>query len=103
MSNVYYSPEDFGLEIVGTLEDEPNYDFNMVVVWKDKDGVAYWAHDSGCSCPCPFEDYQTVDSLEVLNKQSWDGFESACNNLYQVSRDEVDRFLRLVEREVGRV
>jgi hypothetical protein len=66
-SNPYYSPEKFGLEIVGEAElSVPNYDFDMLVVWKDADGTLYYAQDSGCSCPSPFEDYNSVDDLHKL-------------------------------------
>ena len=39
------------------------YDFNLFGVWII-DGVAYWASDSGCSCPSPFENYNKVEDLE---------------------------------------
>lgn len=66
MNDVYYSPEKFGLTTVGQIDwEEPDYSFNMTVVWKDKDGKLYWASDSGCSCPSPFEDYHSIDQLET--------------------------------------
>lgn len=65
-NNPYYTPEAFGLTIVGEVEwSEPCYSFDTTVVWKDEEGNFYWASDSGCSCPSPFEDY---NSLEQLNK-----------------------------------
>lgn len=62
MSNPYYHPEDFGLTIVGMIEVEPDYDFDMLVVWTDGTTL-YWAEDSGCSCPSPFEDFTTIGRL----------------------------------------
>jgi hypothetical protein len=56
MSGVYYSPADFGLEIVAEIDNDEPYEFDMVVVWRDVDGRLWGAHDSGCSCPTPFED-----------------------------------------------
>jgi hypothetical protein len=55
---IYYSPENYGLEVVGHLE-QPNmsYEFHILGVWKDKLGNIFWAEDQGCSCPMPFEDY----------------------------------------------
>lgn len=47
------------LEFVGEL-DEPNmsYEFHCLGVWKHKpDGELYWAEDSGCSCPSPYENH----------------------------------------------
>ena len=56
MTSVYYSPEDYGLEPIGTLDEDLGYEFHILAIWKDKDGNIYWAEDSGCSCPIPFED-----------------------------------------------
>lgn len=63
-SNPYYNPEKCGLEIVGMIEDEPNWDFNMLVVWRHlESGVLYFGTDSGCSCPSPFENVTGLGSL----------------------------------------
>ncbi|AEQ20937.1 conserved hypothetical protein [Rhodococcus phage E3] len=63
---VYNDPKHFGLEIVGELElEEPNYSFNMGVVWyRPETERFYFATDSGCSCPSPYEDYTSIESLE---------------------------------------
>lgn len=53
--NIYYDPENFGLEIVASEDRGYTYEFDMVVVWKNKQGDLFWASDSGCSCPTPFE------------------------------------------------
>lgn len=58
MTTVYYSPEDYGLQTVGNLdEDGLDYEFHILAIWKDEEGRIYWAEDSGCSCPSPFEDF----------------------------------------------
>ena len=65
MSNIYYSPEDFGLEVIGTIEwSEPDYSFDMTVVWRAKRGQYWIGSDSGCSCPSPFEDIRDVNELD---------------------------------------
>jgi hypothetical protein len=59
----YNSPEFYGLEVVGSIEwtDEP-YEFDTTVVWRDRaTGEFLYANDSGCSCPCPFEDHKRED------------------------------------------
>lgn len=62
----YYNPEEFGLTIIGTMEWHlASYEYDMTVVWQDAEGKLYWASDSGCSCPSPFEEYKTLDSLET--------------------------------------
>lgn len=71
MSNVYYSPEKFGLEIIGDIEwyDEP-YQFDMTIVLRNKEtGQLYYADDSGCSCPSPFEDLGIDDLTKVERLQ----------------------------------
>ncbi len=56
MVNFYYHPESDGLTTVGEVQwGEPCYDFDITAVWRDGD-TFYWADDSGCSCPVPFED-----------------------------------------------
>lgn len=55
--NPYYYPENSNLKIVGVVEwREPNYDFDMTVVWQDEQGLFLMDSDTGCSCPSPFED-----------------------------------------------
>ena len=61
--NPYYNPEDLGLTPVATVEDERNWDFNILAIWSDGKRF-YWAEDSGYSCPTPFEDYTTLDTLQ---------------------------------------
>lgn len=65
MSNVYYKPESFGVETVGEIElEEGLYSFNLVLVLRDLEtGKFYVNQDSGCSCPSPFEDFKTKESL----------------------------------------
>lgn len=63
--NIYYNPQDFGLEIVGDFEfSEPDYSFDMCVVWKETRGSYWIGCDSGCSCPSPFEDVRSKDELD---------------------------------------
>lgn len=67
MSNVYYSPEELGLEPLGEFEiHEADYSFDIFAAWRDpKTGLFYSASDSGCSCPSPFEDYNSLESLTM--------------------------------------
>ena len=69
MSNVYYNPRDFGLEIVAEIEySTGSYEFDTRVIWKDEEGRLWTARDSGCSCPTPFEN-ESLDTLERLVKE----------------------------------
>ena len=63
--NIYYSPEAFGLEVVGEIDwAEPDYSFDMLVVWKERRGRYWIGEDAGCSCPAPFEDISDINSLD---------------------------------------
>lgn len=76
MSNIYYNPEKFGLRIIGEIEKEPEYDFDMLVVWQHNDGRLFYGQDSGCSCPSPFEDYGSLEELDEITKANWKQFRS---------------------------
>lgn len=63
MPNIYYDPEKFGLKIFGDIDwSDGFYHFDQTVVWQDDEGRLYYADDSGCSCPSPFEG-KGVDDL----------------------------------------
>lgn len=63
--DVYYEPESLGLTSVGTVDwSREAWSFDLTAVWKDAEGKFYWADDSGCSCPSPFE---MINRLDMLN------------------------------------
>lgn len=65
----YYQPEDFGLTSIGEVSwDNEFYQFDLTAVWRNNEtGVIYYADDSGCSCPSPFEDFHDVSDLTETN------------------------------------
>lgn len=65
MGNIFYNPEDFGLEMVGEIERSDGcYQFDTVAVWKQSRGKYWIGQDSGCSCPSPFEDITDINELD---------------------------------------
>ena len=66
--NVLYSPEACGLRLIGELEDgNAFYTFDTIIVVQDiESGRVYAAHDAGCSCPTPFEDFHSFDDLTEI-------------------------------------
>lgn len=73
----YNNPQAFGLEIIGTLDDpEACYSFDYLIVWKHTDGRVFYAQDSGCSCPSPFEDFGSLDDLTEVTDTTWAEFQS---------------------------
>lgn len=87
MSNVYYDPEKLGLKIVGVL-DQPDlsYEYNTFVVWQHEDSKRlFYATDTGCSCPTPFEEYnfESPDNntlTEIKAGDSWNSFVNDVSN-----------------------
>jgi hypothetical protein len=63
--SVLYSPEDFGVETVAAFDvREPFYEFDTILTLRDPaTGEFFVVHDSGCSCPVPFDDYTNRESL----------------------------------------
>jgi len=67
-SNPHYNPENFGLSVLAEVEySSGSYEFDTRIVWIDKEGKLYTARDEGCSCPTPFEDYTTLESLDTFD------------------------------------
>ena len=63
--NVYDKPSAFGLTLVGTIEADLWYEFDITAVW-EKDGRVYAARDSGNSTCSPFEDYTDITHLTEI-------------------------------------
>lgn len=79
--DLYHQPEKFGLEPFCSL-DEPgmSYSFNMFQVWRHTEtNELYWAQDSGCSCPSPFQDFTSLEHATKLDKLDLPNFVAAVN------------------------
>lgn len=70
--NIYYDPKKFGLEPVLEIEySDRCYQYDTRVVWRRiRDGALLTAHDSGCSCPIPFEQIG-LDDLQEVGDGGW--------------------------------
>jgi hypothetical protein len=97
LPNPYYQPKDLGLEIVAEFEADISYEFEMVVVWKDEKGKLYWATDSGCSCPEPYEDYDTIEDLFPLTLTNFGDFEAAVAGMYETNEVDQKQFIQDVK------
>lgn len=99
MTNLYYSPEDFGYEIIGELAEDLDYAFNMLVVWRRlSDGALFYSTDSGCSCPGWFEDHVEADLVPI--RQNPREFEDALRG-FPVPGVEKQRFWLLARKPFG--
>jgi hypothetical protein len=74
-TNPYYNPEKVGLEIVKVFDGGEAYSFDLIVVWKNTDGEFWYAADSGCSCPSPFEYIHTYEDFDRLTTDNFDKFQ----------------------------
>lgn len=63
-----YDPAAIGFEVIGRVEVEPDYDFNIFLVVRDTEsGLIYYVDDAGCSCPSPFEDHNSLSALTLAS------------------------------------
>ena len=98
--NPYHHPEKFDLTLIHTLDERLSYEFNMLLVWEHKDGRLFWAADSGCSCPDPFEDYSTLESLNPITQQTFFEFEKAVTDFDVVAMSDRVEVLKSVYMKV---
>ena len=68
--DVYYQPEHFGLTVVKEIDAGEAYEFDLYLLWKHEDGRFFYASDSGCSCPSPFEDYTSLEDLTEVRSMA---------------------------------
>ena len=96
--NIYYNPEKFDLTLVVYHDEDGCRGFDIHVAFKHKDGSLYYTHDSGCSCPTPFEDVRFQD-LEPINKGN---FKEFCDSIMSMDWAMSDRikFLQKVRAEL---
>jgi hypothetical protein len=63
----YSKPGPNDPEVVGFAnETGMAYEFHEFAVLR-KDGLYYWASDSGCSCPDPWENHEFPDDFQAGN------------------------------------
>lgn len=64
-NNPYISPEACGFKLTKLLDRSTGcYEFDYLIVWQDLATERfYYATDSGCSCPCPFENVSCLAEL----------------------------------------
>lgn len=72
-SEIYSHPEKYALRTIGEVEwSDACYSFDLTVVWQDTStGTLYFADDSGCSCPSPFEDTDRTSLTPIDRSQTF--------------------------------
>ncbi len=93
--NPYYSPEKCGLEIFEDIDTADSYAFNMFVIWKRlEENTLWYASDSGCSCPTPFED---IYELTPITEDTMYNFNDALENHHKITPADVENIKRRVK------
>jgi hypothetical protein len=66
---------------ISTIETrQASYEFSLIAVYQDPNTAEFWwAADSGCSCPIPFDSVCSFADMLPLNDLTW-------NNLVHVVR-----------------
>lgn len=71
------------LKVIAEIsQPDLSWEFDEYLVWADLDGRLYYGHDSGCSCPTPFEDFKTTADMQALTWHNWDQFLSEIEGWY---------------------
>jgi len=94
--NPYYNPKECGLEIFDEVETGGSYEFDTLVIFKKLDDNTLWyAQDSGCSCPTPFESFNSLASLKSITLDTFHGFDEALKNHYNI---EINKYIEVKEK-----
>lgn len=92
--NPYYNPEAFGLVIIGEVECPKSYEFDQVVVWRDRAGDLWAAHDSGCSCPTPFDGLEYPAGMTRIKQ--WEDIKPLLDRLSEYEAPKPSAILDLI-------
>lgn len=99
-ANIYHYPEKWGLKQVAMIDySDGSYQFSYRIVWECLyTGRLFTKHDSGCSCPTPFEMVQSFSDLEDYSYEyvRREALERAREANY--GGDDVNDFLRKLPR-----
>jgi hypothetical protein len=92
-ANPYYHPEDLGLTPIDSIDDAGSYEFHILAFWRHTDGRCFYASDSGCSCPTPFEHFGSLADLTTIQSEyEWDEFAKRVQD-WSLPQAELDEFL----------
>jgi hypothetical protein len=105
--NPYYDtndkPNEVGLVKLGELDEaDLYYEYNTLLVVKhEPTGRIFYATDSGCSCPTPFEDYHFSDPAktnleEIKTGDSFTSFQREVEG-FPVPQEKRDALLTAVK------
>jgi hypothetical protein len=102
--SLYYG-DSANVETVGSVDVGEQWEFNILLVLKDKStGKLYYGTDAGCSCPVPFEGYESAADLqEITNANAFAQFARNWVSGHSYSdREAVESIIRSVRRRMAR-
>lgn len=66
-------PDDY--ETIALVEWRyESWEYDMTEVYRRKDGALFYAEDSGCSCPTPFEFTTEADLTPIRSLADWNRY-----------------------------
>ena len=66
-------PDDY--ETIAHIEWRyESWEYDMTKVYRRKDGALFYAEDSGCSCPTPFEFTTEADLTPIRSLAGWNRY-----------------------------
>lgn len=76
--NLYYNPDKSGFSLFDEIDTASSYEFDkLIVLERLSDKQLFWATDSGCSCPTPFEDIGADELTSISNPHEYEEFAKA--------------------------
>lgn len=76
------------LNDIAWIDTAGDYEFDTVIILKDSDTGKYFAgHDSGCSCPIPFEDMNDLSDWTEIHSKN-EAIDFAKRNLGRFDADD---------------
>ena len=95
--NVLSSPELCGLTLIACEDIAGAWEFDMFAIWTNGRSL-FWATDSGCSCPIPFEDHNSVEDLtRATYKELVSAINSWGSNSWSYGRSVVEARMALLD------
>lgn len=80
--------------------DENSYEFHLTWVVRNKEtGGLFYAEDTGCSCPVPFDDHAESDLKPIKRMQDW--YDHLEQKLREQTRYDSDGRYRLIHARIA--
>lgn len=89
--NPYYSNDVLGWKQLEIEYGSHSYEFDTLVFWRTETGEIFMAHDTGCSCPTPFDEYKGETGDKIKQKLERVGSLNQAKTKYKSLSGEDDK------------